>query len=377
MTDNSLSFHSSTLLNTYTKQIMKQTTDSSEYPKITRDEFIKGVGNTPLIKIKSLSNETGCDIYCKAEFFNSGKSIKDRAAIYLLNDAMSKGLVQPGGTLVEATAGNTGIALALLGRTFNPPFKVRLYVPETLVQAKIDVLETLGAKVIKCPTNVPADHPESFNNKAINYCKENEEAFHVNQMDNLENKRSHYETTGPEIWRQTDGKIDAFIAACGTGGTYAGIATSLKDVSKGEVKCYVADREFSGLHSFVQSKGTSWEHESGESFVEGVGRQSLTRNLDDLLEFTDGSFNALDSEVILMLYKLLDEENLSVGGSSGLNICCAKKLAQTLPKGSVIVTTAADAGERYASKVFNKEWLKEKGHWDKIPEHLQKYATYA
>jgi len=347
----------------------------SEYPTVTREEFIKGVGNTPLVKVESLSKETGCQIYCKVESHNSGKSIKDRAAVYLLNDCLVKGLIQPGGTLVEATAGNTGVALALLGRTYNPPFKVRLYVSENLVQAKIDVLESLGAEVIKCKDVAP-DHPECANTLAIKYAKEHENCCHVNQMDNLANKRSHYETTGPEIWKQTDGKIDAFIAACGTGGTYVGISEYLKEASNGKVQCYLSDREGSGLHSFIQSKGKSWDR-AGQSFVEGVGRTSLNKNMQDVLEITDGSFNSLDSEVIVTLLKVLDQDQLSVGGSSALNLTCATKLAKTLPKGSVIVTTAADSNDRYASKVFNKKWLMENDHWDKIPEHLQKYCTYS
>lgn len=347
---------------------------SSEYPTVTIDEFIKGVGNTPLIKIESLSKETGRSIYIKAEYSNSGKSIKDRAAIYLLKNALSKGELQPGGTLVEATAGNTGIALALLARTYNPPFKVRLYVPETLVQAKIDTLESLGAKVVKCPIVAPED-PLFMNNQAITCSKETENAIHVNQMDNLENKRAHYETTGPEIWEQTNGKIDGFIAGCGTGGTFSGVSTYLKEKSNGQVKCYIADKEGSGLHSYIQSKGENWDHE-GQSFIEGVGKLALTGNLKDVLDLADGSFMGLDSDVLITLYRLMDEDKLSVGASSAMNILCAKYLALTLPEGSIVVTTAADSSDRYASKVFNKEWLIEKGHWDKIPQHLQKYATF-
>ncbi|CAM9015798.1 unnamed protein product [Wickerhamomyces anomalus] len=322
----------------------------SEYPKVTREEFIKGVGNTPLIKIESLSKETGRDIYTKAEFLNSGKSIKDRAAIYLLNNALSKGLIRPGGTLVEATAGNTGFKL------------------------KSTSWKVLGAKVIKCPL-VPSDDPEFFNTQAVNYAQKNDNCVHVNQMDNLENRKAHFETTGPEIWKQTDGKIDAFIVGCGTGGTFSGVSSYLKEISNGKVKAFIADREGSGLHSYIQSKGDNWDHE-GESFVEGVGKLSLTGNLNDVLSIADGSFRALDIDVIITLYRLLDEDHLSVGASGAMNIFCAKQLALTLPKGSVVVTSTADSGERYAGKVFNKEWLVEKGHWDKIPEHLRKYATY-
>lgn len=346
----------------------------SEYPIVTREEFIKGVGNTPLIKIESLSKETGRNIYVKAEFQNSGKSIKDRAAVYLLESALEKNILQPGGTLVEATAGNTGIALALLARTYDPPFKVKLFVLNKLVQDKIDTLKNLGADVTKCEL-VPPDDPEFPNNRAIRYAKEHENSFHVNQMDNLENRRAHYETTGPEIWKQTNGKIDGFIAGSGTGGTFTGVSKYLKEQTNGKIKTYVVDREGSGLHSYVQSKGTSWAHE-GESFVEGVGKLALTGNLEGVLDIADGSFRGLDIDILLTLYKLLDEDNLSVGASGGLNIWGAKQLALTLPEGSTIVTTAADPGERYASKIFNKEYLIEKGHWDKIPEHLRKYATW-
>ncbi|CCH46827.1 Cystathionine beta-synthase [Wickerhamomyces ciferrii] len=347
---------------------------ADEYPIVTKEEFIKGVGNTPLVKIESLSKETGRDIYIKAEFKNSGKSIKDRAAIYLLNDALSKGTLKEGGTLVEATAGNTGVALALIARTYNPPFKVVLYIPETTVTEKINVLESLGCTVIKASI-VPPDHPEFMNTLAIKYAETHENTIHINQMDSLVNRQAHYETTGPEIWKQTNGKINAFVASCGTGGTYTGIASYLKEVSNGKVLNYVSDREGSGLHSYVQSKGTSWEAE-GSSFVEGVGKTAHTGNTEGILNYTDGSYRILDEEVLVTMYKLLDEDNLSVGASSALNITAAKKLALTLPKGSIVVTTAADSSERYASKAFNKEWLIENGHWDKIPQHLQKHANY-
>ncbi|CCH44101.1 Cysteine synthase 1 [Wickerhamomyces ciferrii] len=347
---------------------------ADEYPIVTKEEFIKGVGNTPLIKIESLSKETGREIYVKAEFKNSGKSIKDRAAIYLLNDALSKGELTPGGTLVEATAGNTGIALALLARTYDPPFKVRLFVPETLVPEKIAILESLGATVILGPI-VPQDHPEFVNNLAKRYAAENDNTIHVNQMDSLVNRKAHYENTGPEIWEQTNGKINAFIAASGTGGTYSGVSTYLKEVSNGKVSTYVADREGSGLHSYIQSKGENWDAE-GTSFVEGVGKLAHTGNTRGILDYTSGSYRILDEEVLVTLYRLLDEENLSVGASSALNLTAAKKLALTLPEGSIVVTTAADTSERYASKAFNKEWLIENGHWDKIPQHLHKYATF-
>lgn len=289
----------------------------AEYPIVTREEFIKGVGNTPLIKIESLSKETGRNIYVKAEFENSGKSIKDRAAVYLLNSALEQNILKPGGTLVEATAGNTGVALALLARTYDPPFKVKLFVLKKLVQDKVDTLKYLGADVTKCDL-VPPDDPEFPNNKAIRYAQEHENSFHVNQMDNLENRRAHYETTGPEIWQQTDGKIDGFIAGSGTGGTFTGVSKFLKEKNP-NIKTYIADREGSGLHSYIQSGGASWAHE-GESFVEGVGKLALTGNLEGVLNIADGSFRGLDIDVLITLYRLLDEENLSVGASGALNI---------------------------------------------------------
>ncbi|GMF05064.1 unnamed protein product [Ambrosiozyma monospora] len=194
-------------------------------------------------------------------------------------------------------------------------------------------------------------------------------------IDNLNNQRAHFETTGPEIWKQAKGEVDAFVTGSGTGGTFSGTAKYLKQVSNGKVKAIIADREGSGLNHYIQSKGESFEAE-GESFIEGVGKFALPGNLLDVLDLADGSYRVLDSEVIPVIYRLIDEENIRVGGSSGMNIVTAIKYAKTLPEGSTVVTVAADDADNYASKLFNKDWLIENGHWNFIPEHLKKYATY-
>lgn len=344
-----------------------------EYSIQTTEEFKKGVGNTPLIKIESISKEINRNIYFKAEYLNSGKSIKDRAAIFLLEDAISKGNIQPGGTIVEATAGNTGIALALLGRSYNPPYKVRLYVPETLVEEKITILKELGAEVIKCK-NVAQDHPEYVNNLAKKYAKETPNCFHVNQFDNVANRTAHFKTTGPEIYKELNGQINGFIVAAGTSGTFSGISQYLKSQDP-NIKTYYADREGSGIFSYITSKGDNWDAE-GESFVEGVGKLAPTGNMTDALELADGAIRIIDEEVIITIYKLIHRDGIRPGGSGGLNIAAARKLALQLPEGSTVVTTVADTSDRYGSKLFNKKWLIEKNYWDKIPVEFRYLASY-
>jgi cysteine synthase A len=248
-----------------------------------------------------------------------------------------------------------------------------LYVPEVLVPEKIQILEELGATVIKCPV-VPPDHAEFVNNLARLYAEQNENAYHVNQMDNTANRNAHFTTTGPEIWRQTEGNIDGFIVGAGTSGTFSGVSQFLKTKNP-NVKTYFADREGSGIYSYITSKGANWDAE-GTSFVEGIGKLAPTGNMADALELADGAIRILDGEVITTIYNLIHEEGISPGASGGLNIAAARKLALTLPEGATVVTTVADTSERYASKLFNKEWLIEKGHWEGIPKHLQYLANY-
>lgn len=332
------------------------------------------MGNTPLMKFETLSKEIGRNIYFKAEFLNPGHSIKDRAACYLLDSAIKSGKLSPGGTLSEATAGNTGIALALLARSYDPPFKVRLFVPDVLIQDKIDLLESVGCTVVKCPSDVTVNDPLFFNNQAMQYAEDHENTVFVNQMGNTENRRAHYENTGPEIWSQLNGKVDGFTASAGTGGTLIGVSSYLKEKSGGKCQCWAADRFGSGLCSYVKSQGKSWESE-GSSFVEGIGKKSLTGQMDDTLELLDGAVTITDTECVVTCYRLFHEQGIWIGPSAALNICAARDLAKTLPEGSNVVTTAADYADNYASKLFNKRWLQENGHWDSIPEEMRKYAT--
>lgn len=337
---------------------------------MTVPETLK-IGNTELIKIDSISNEIKRNVYFKAEYTNPGGSIKDRAVLFLLNDAIATGKIQPGGTLVEATAGNTGIALAFLANTYVPPFKVRLFVPETLVEEKLNILIDHGAEVVKCPLVKP-DDPLYMNNQAKLYAAQNSNAFHINQFDNLQNRNSHFETTGPEIFQQTNGKIDAFICGCGTGGTFAGISEYLKSQNP-EIKTFCSDNEGSGLYTFLTTDGKSWEPQ-GTAFVEGIGRLGMCENMSDILKLSDGVIRITNLDVIITIYKLIHDDGFRVGGSGGLNIAAARKLAETLPEGSIVVTTVADVADRYASKLFNKQWLTENGYFDKIPQDLQYLA---
>lgn len=330
------------------------------------------VGNTPLVKFKSLSKEIGRNVYFKLESANPGLSIKDRAASYLFRDALLAGL-PAGGTLCEGTAGNTGISLALLARSYDPPYKVRLFVPDVLIQDKIDLLESLGCTVIKCRSDVGADHPEFFNTLAIRYAADHEGHYFVNQMSNTSNRRAHFETTGPEIWRQLEGRVDGFITSAGTGGTLAGVSSFLKTKNP-QLVCWTADRHGSGLTNFITTGGQSWDSE-GESFVEGIGKKFLTEQMLDTLDYVEHGVTIDDTEAIITIYRLFHEQGVWIGPSAGLNIAAAKQLAAALPEGSNVVTTAADLPWNYASKLFNQDWLKEKGHWEAIPEDLKQYAS--
>ncbi|KAH3683156.1 hypothetical protein WICPIJ_005899 [Wickerhamomyces pijperi] len=343
------------------------------YPQLTTEQYIKGIGQTPLFKLETISKRINRNIFIKEEYLNSGTSIKDRAANRLLQDALKTGKLTPGGTIVEATAGNTGLSLALLARTYTPPFSVELFVPESLVVEKIQLLESLGVIVHKCSV-VPPDHPDYFNNQAIRFAELTPDAYHVNQMDNIVNRQSHYESTGPEIYQQLKGEVHGFVASVGTGGTFCGIASFLKRQDP-NVKTAIVDPQGSGLYSYVTTHGESWEPIEGGSFVEGVGKKSLTGQMHDILEITDLAFKGNDTKVIITIYELFSE-GIDIGGSAGLNVNGAIELALTLPEGSNVVTTAADSSGRYASKLFNKEYLIEKGHWEKIPDHLKKFATY-
>lgn len=314
--------------------------------------FVGTVGNTPLIRLNSFSDATGCEILGKAEFLNPGGSVKDRAALYIIQDAEQKGLLKPGGTVVEGTAGNTGIGLAHICNAKG--YKCLIIIPDTQSQEKIDLLRTLGAEVRTVPA-VPYRDPNNYVKLSGRVAAELDNAIWANQFDNLANRLSHYETTGPEIWQQTDGKVDAWVAATGTGGTYAGVAMFLKDKNP-NVKCVVADPLGSGLYSYVKTGEISIE---GSSITEGIGNSRITANMADVP--IDDALQVSDPEALQVISQLLRQDGLFMGGSVGINVGAAVKLAQQLGPGHTIVTVLCDGGARYQSRLFNAEWLASKG----------------
>ena len=335
------------------------------------------IGNTPLIKLNHLSSETKCTILGKSEFQNPGGSVKDRAALYVVRDAEERGLIRPGGTVVEGTAGNTGIGLAHVCRSKG--YRLVIYMPNTQSQGKIDLLRLLGAEVYPVPA-VAWDNPENYNWQAKRHAerlqKETREgAVWTNQFDNTANRRAHIETTGPEIWAQTEGKIDAFTCATGTGGTLAGVTQFLKSASDGRVKCYLADPPGSVLYSYITSHGQKKERTGTGSITEGIGQGRLTDNLAPDWEKLDGAFHIPDTKSIEMVYRCLNEEGLYLGASSALNVVAAKEVAELLGPGHTIVTILCDGAYRYADRLFSEKWLKEKGLREAIPDRLNRYIV--
>ncbi|KAM0552953.1 hypothetical protein ACHAO7_004441 [Fusarium culmorum] len=329
------------------------------------------IGNTPLIRLNRLSDETGCEVLGKAEFMNPGGSVKDRAALYVVKDAEERGLLKPGGTVVEGTAGNTGIGLAHVCRSRG--YKLVIYMPNTQSQGKIDLLRLLGAEVYPVPA-VAFDNPENYNHQARRHAERLDNAVWTNQFDNTANRRAHIETTGPEIWAQTDGKVDAFTCATGTAGTLAGITRYLKDVSNGRVKSFLADPPGSVLHSYVSSGGKLNER-TGSSITEGIGQGRITDNLQPDTGLVDGSLHISDEKSIEMVYRCLDEEGLYLGASSSLNVVAAKEVAEKLGKGHTVVTVLCDGAYRYADRLFSRKWLTDKKLLGAIPKHLEKYIV--
>jgi cysteine synthase A len=324
-----------------------------------------------LIRLKQLSEETGCNILGKAEFQNPGGSVKDRAALYVIQDAEEKGLLKPGGTVVEGTAGNTGIGLAHVCRSKG--YKCVIYMPNTQSQGKIDLLRLLGADVRPVPA-VAFENPENYNHQAKRYADTLENAVWTNQFDNIANRQAHIETTGPEIWAQTEGKVDAFTCASGTAGTIAGVTRYLKTVSDGRVQCWLADPPGSVLYSHIQSGGKIGDR-SGSSITEGIGQGRVTDNLKQDLGLLDGALHIPDAESIEMVYRCLDEEGLYLGASSCLNVAAARDLAVKLGPGKTIVTILCDGAYRYADRLFSRKWLESKDLVKDIPEKLHKYIV--
>lgn len=314
--------------------------------------FVGSIGNTPLIRLNSFSDQTGCEILGKAEFLNPGGSVKDRAALYIIQDAEERGLLKPGGTVVEGTAGNTGIGLAHICNAKG--YKCLIIIPETQSQEKIDLLRTLGAEVRTVPA-VPYKDPNNYVRLSGTIASELDNAVWANQFDNLANRRAHYETTAPEIWAQTDGKVDGWVAATGTGGTYAGVALFLKEKNPA-IQCVVADPMGSGLYSYIKTGEVKLE---GNSITEGIGNGRVTANMQGAP--ADDAIQVGDREAIRVVYQLLEKDGLFMGGSVGINVAAAVALAQKLGAGHTIVTILCDGGSRYQSKLFNQEWLKEKG----------------
>lgn len=340
-------------------------------PLVSETGFPGAIGNTPLLKLPRISESIGRNIYAKGEFMNPGGSIKDRAALYIIKDAEEKGLIKPGGTIVEGTAGNTGIGLAHVCRARG--YKCVIYMPNTQSKNKIETLRLLGAEVYSVPAVAFTD-PENYNHQAKRHAESLDNAVWTNQFDNVANRQAHIETTGPEIWAQLDGKVDAFTCSTGTGGTFAGTSRYLKDISNGKVKAVLADPPGSVLYSYIKSNGKEMIR-GGSSFTEGIGQGRVTDNLKSDIAIIDDALKIPDEESIAMIYRLLDQEGLYVGGTGALNVVAAVEVAKTLPENSNVVTILADSAHKYADRIFSKSWLEQKGLYDAIPNHLKKYAV--
>ncbi len=317
-----------------------------------KNGFVGTIGNTPLIRLNSFSDETGCEILGKAEFLNPGGSVKDRAALYIIKDAEEKGLLKPGGTVVEGTAGNTGIGLAHICNAKG--YKCLIVIPDNQSQEKIDALRTLGAEVRTVPA-VPYKDPNNYVKLSGRLAAEMENAIWANQFDNLANRRSHYETTGPEIWEQTDEKVDAWVAATGTGGTFAGVSMFLKSKNPA-IKTVLADPMGSGLYSYFKTGEIKTE---GSSITEGIGTSRVTANMENAP--VDDAIQIDDTEAVRVIYQLLRKEGLFMGGSVGINVGAAVALAKQMGPGNTIVTVLCDGGARYQSRLFDRQWLASKG----------------
>jgi cysteine synthase A len=320
-----------------------------------KPDLASAVGNTPLIRLRRASEETGCEILGKAEFMNPGQSVKDRAALWIIRDAVARGELEPGGTIVEGTAGNTGIGLALVGASMG--FRTVIVIPETQSQEKKDMLRLAGAELIQVPA-APYRNPNNYVRYSGRLAEElrrtsNHGVLWANQFDNVANRQAHVEGTGPEIWEQTEGRVDGFVCSVGTGGTIAGVAEALGP--KG-VKIGLADPEGSALHSGY----TDGRFEMpGNSITEGIGQSRITGNLDGFKP--DLSWRIPDAEALPIVFDLLEEEGLCLGGSSGVNVAGAVRMAREMGPGKTIVTILCDYGTRYQSKLWNPEFLRDKG----------------
>jgi cysteine synthase len=331
-----------------------------------RNGIIEAIGNTPLIRLERVSAATGCTILGKAEFMNPGQSVKDRAALFIIEDAVKKGELRPGGVIVEGTAGNTGIGLALVGNAMG--FRSVIVIPQTQSQEKKDTLRLCGAELVEVPA-VPFSNPNNYvkvsGRLAAQMARsERNGAIWANQFDNVANRQGHVETTGPEIWQQTDGKVDGFVCAVGTGGTLAGIGMALKARNK-NVRIALADPMGAALYSYYTTGKLKSE---GSSITEGIGQGRITKNLEGAP--IDTAYQIPDEEAVPIIFDLLEQEGLCLGGSSGINVAGAVRLAKELGPGHIIVTILADYGTRYQSKLFNPQFLREKKL--PVPEWLER-----
>ncbi|HET7255418.1 MAG TPA: cysteine synthase A [Xanthobacteraceae bacterium] len=335
----------------------------------TSDGIVGAIGNTPLIALKRASAATRCTILGKAEFMNPGQSVKDRAALFIIEDAIRKGALRPGGVIVEGTAGNTGIGLALVGNALG--FRTVIVIPETQSQEKKDMLRLCGAELVEVPA-VPYSNPNNYvkvsGRLAEQLAKtEAHGAIWANQFDNVANRQGHIETTGPEIWNQTDGKVDGFICSVGTGGTLAGVAMALKARNK-NVRIALADPMGAALYSYYTSGVLKAE---GSSITEGIGQGRITKNLEDAP--IDVAYQIRDEEAVPVIFDLLEHEGLCMGGSTGINVAGAIRLAKEMGPGHIIVTILADYGTRYQSKLFNPDFLRQKGL--PVPNWLERRSS--
>lgn len=323
----------------------------------TTNSVLDLIGNTPLMRLNRLSEETGCEILGKCEFLNPGQSVKDRPALGMVRDAEASGRLKPGGTIVEGTAGNTGIGLAMVGAALG--YKVVIVMPRTQSKEKKDAVRNLGAKLVEVDA-VPYSNPNHYARYSGRLAEELNEtepngAIWANQFDNQANRKAHYETMGPEIWEQTGGKVDGFICAVGSGGTLAGTAMALREKSGGRVKIGIADPGGAALYEYYKNGELKAE---GTSMTEGIGQGRITGNLEDLT--VDYAYRVHDSEALDILFDLIEHEGLCLGGSAGVNLAGAVKLAKDMGPGHTIVTILCDYGNRYQDKLFNPEFLRSK-----------------
>ena len=318
--------------------------------------IISQIGNTPLVRLKQASELTGCNIYGKAEYFNPGESVKDRAALFIVQDALKRKLISKGGTIVEGTAGNTGIGLAVVCKEYG--LKLKIVIPNTQSIEKKETLKKYGAELIEVDA-VPYSNPKNYIKQSKQIAddlgkKSKYGVYWANQFDNTINTEAHVKTTAEEIWNQTAGKVDGFTCAVGTGGTLAGVSIGLKNKNK-NIKIALSDPMGSSLYSYIKRNKLE---SSGNSITEGIGTARITKNFDKAL--VDDAFQTSDTEALNIVYDLIEKQNIVLGGSSGINIAGAIKLARKMGPGKTIITILCDHGKRYASKIFNKEFLKNK-----------------